>query len=180
MTGVVVSVAASSSHTFSKVVQTRIRLLAGLGVEGDAHCGELIKHRSRVAVDPTQPNLRQVHLLQDETLAELRQRGFDVQPGSLGENVVTRGVDLLLLPRETELSLGPDAVIRLTGVRSPCVQLDKLQHGLMAAVIDRDASGQLVRKSGVMAVVVVGGLVSPGDLIQVRLPEGSAVRLDRV
>lgn len=177
---VVVSVAASSGHTFSKTVQPRIRLIAGCGVEGDAHCGETVKHRSRVAVDPTQPNLRQVHLVQEEMLVELQSRGFDVRPGGIGENIVTRGVDLLSLPRDTELRLGPEAVIRLTGLRNPCAQLDAFQRGLMKAVLDRDAAGQLVRKSGVMAVVIAGGTVTPGDAIQIRLPAGPSVKLDRV
>jgi MOSC domain-containing protein YiiM len=176
----VVSVAASPSHTFSKQAGPTIRLLAGLGVEGDAHCGETVKHRSRVAVDPTQPNLRQVHLIQEEVLAELRALGFDVVPGSIGENVVTRGVDLLSLPRDTKLALGPTAVIRLTGLRNPCTQLDTFQRGLMAAVVDRNDAGQLVPKSGVMAVVVATGVVSAGDAIQIRLPEGARVRLERV
>jgi GNAT superfamily N-acetyltransferase len=177
---VVVSVSSSSGHTFSKAVQPHIRLIAGLGVEGDAHCGETIKHRSRVAVDPTQPNLRQVHLLQEDVLIDLRSRGFDVRPGSIGENIVTSGIDLLSLPRDTELALGAAAVVRLTGLRSPCAQLDAFQTGLMTAVLDRDEAGQLVRKSGVMAVVIAGGIVGPGDPIGIRLPAGPPVKLDRV
>jgi MOSC domain-containing protein YiiM len=180
MVPTVLSVAASSRHTFSKSVQSRIRLLAGRGVEGDAHCGETVKHRSRVAVDPTQPNLRQVHLVEHEVLAALGARGFGVTPGSMGENVVTEGIDLLTLPRDTELALGVDAVVRLTGLRNPCVQLDAFQPGLMDAVLDRDEAGQLVRKSGVMAVVICSGVVTPGDAIVVRLPAGVHVRLDRV
>jgi MOSC domain-containing protein YiiM len=176
----VVSVAASSSHSFSKIVRDRIRLLAGLGVEGDAHCGGTVQHRSRVAVDPTQPNLRQVHLVQDEVLTELQARGFNVSSGSIGENIVTKGVDLLSLPCDTELALGPDAVVRLTGLRNPCLQLDAFQQGLMRAVLDRDDGGQLVRKSGVMGIVVATGVVAPGDAIRIRLPDGTPVPLERV
>ena len=176
----VLSVSASAGHTFSKTVQPAIRLIAGRGVEGDAHCGETVKHRSRVAADPTQPNLRQVHLIGNEILVELRQRGFALTSGSIGENIVTEGVELASLPRDTELRIGQQAIIRLTGLRNPCVQLDTFQRGLMAAVLDRDAAGRLVRKAGVMATVVAGGWIRPGDPIQVSLPEGMPVSLERV
>jgi MOSC domain-containing protein YiiM len=161
-------------------VQPAIRLIAGQGVEGDAHCGVTVKHRSRVAVDPGQPNLRQVHLLQSELLDELRQRGFHVTCGSIGENVVTTGLDLVALPRDTELLLGSEAIVRITGLRNPCAQLDAFQPGLMAAVVDRDPSGRLIRRSGIMAIVVTGGVVSVGDPITVRLPPEPQVELERV
>lgn len=169
---VVTAVSSSAGHTFSKSNQSAVRLLAGLGVEGDAHAGVTVKHRSRVARDPSQPNLRQVHLIHCELHDELRAAGFTVGPGDLGENVTTRGLDLLALPTGTRLRLGDAAVVELTGLRNPCVQLDRFQQGLTAAVLDRDAEGELVRKAGVMAVVVAGGEVRPGDGIGVELPAG--------
>jgi MOSC domain-containing protein YiiM len=168
--GRVVSVNASAGHTLRKPGHERIRLLEGLGVEGDAHMGATVKHRSRVRRDPTPPNLRQVHLMHAELHDELRRRGFAVGPGEMGENLTTRGVDLLGLPAGARLRLGPAAVVEVTGLRHPCRQLDDLAEGLMAAVLDRDADGALVRKAGVMAVVVEGGEVRPGDAISVELP----------
>ncbi|RAY11449.1 MOSC domain-containing protein [Actinomadura craniellae] len=147
-----------------------IRLLAGLGVEGDAHLGATVKHRSRVARDPSQPNLRQVHLIHAELFEELRGAGFEVAPGQLGENVTTSGVDLLALPTGTLLHLGGTAVVEVTGLRNPCTQLDGFQQGLMSAVLDRDEDGAVVRKSGVMAVVRTGGEVHPGDPVTAELP----------
>ncbi|HEX9037931.1 MAG TPA: MOSC domain-containing protein [Ktedonobacterales bacterium] len=170
MTGTVVAVSLSPTHTFSKPNQPSITMLAGLGVEGDAHSGETVKHRSRVARDPSQPNLRQVHLIHRELHDELRGAGFSVSAGQMGENVTTRGVDLLGLPAGTRLRLGDVAVIEITGLRNPCVQLDGLQQGLMAACLDRDDEGALVRKAGVMAIVLTGGVVRPGDPIIVMLP----------
>ena len=172
MDGTVTAVSRSGAHTFSKASADRIRLVAGLGVEGDAHQGETVKHRSRVARDPTQPNLRQVHLIHAELHDELRAGGFRVAPGEMGENVTTRGVDLLALPTGTRLHLGDEAVVEVTGLRNPCAQLDRFQPGLMAAVLDRDEQGGLVRKAGVMAVVVSGGEVRPGDAIRVEAPPG--------
>ncbi len=165
----VVSVAASGVHGFSKQVQPAIRLLAGLGVADDAHQGVTVKHRSRVARDPTQPNLRQVHLVHAELFAELAAKGFAVGPGDVGENVLTEGIDLLGLPRGTRLRLG-EALVEVTGLRNPCKQLDEFQPGLMAATLDRDDAGGLVRKAGVMAVVLEGGTVRVGDPIGVELP----------
>jgi MOSC domain-containing protein YiiM len=167
---VVVAVHASRTHTFSKAPCLGIVLVAGLGVQGDAHCGAMVKHRSRVARDPSQPNLRQVHLIAEELLTELAGGGFDVAAGRIGENITTRGVEHLKLPAGTLLSLGESAVVELTGLRNPCVQLDRYQSGLMAALLDRDAQGNLVRKAGVMGIVTVGGAVYPGDPISVTLP----------
>jgi MOSC domain-containing protein YiiM len=166
----VAAVSSSGTHTFSKPNAVSIRLVAGLGVEGDAHLGETVKHRSRVARDPNQPNLRQVHLIHAELHDELRAAGFNVGPGDMGENVTTRGVDLLGLPAGTRLLLGHSAVVEVTGLRNPCAQLDGFQPGLMAAVLDRDEAGNLVRKAGVMAIVLTGGEVRPGDAIRVELP----------
>ena len=168
----VVAVCAHPDHRFSKTVQPRVRLLAGLGVEGDAHLGTTVQHRSRVAKDPTQPNLRQVHLLQAELFDELRARGYAVAPGDLGENICTRGVDLLALSTGTRLRIGADALVEITGLRNPCVQIDRFQPGLMAAVLDRDAHGQLVRKAGVMGIVLRGGEVRAADPIEVEPPAG--------
>jgi len=164
------SVNASPKHTLRKPGHLAIRLVEGHGVEGDAHAGATVKHRSRVRRDATKPNLRQVHLIHAELHDELAGRGFTVAAGEMGENVTTRGIDLLGLPTGTRLRLGDDAVVEVTGLRNPCVQLEKLQTGLMAAVLDRDAEGRLVRKAGVMAVVVAGGDVHPGDPIGVELP----------
>jgi MOSC domain-containing protein YiiM len=176
----VAAVHRSASHTFGKFAEDSITLLAGLGVAGDAHAGTTVKHRSRVRRDPTVPNLRQVHLLHAELFDELMAKGFAVWPGDLGENVTTRGIDLLALPAGSRLRLGPDAVVELTGLRNPCSQIDKFQQGLMAAVLDRDAQGGLVRKSGVMAVVLTGGEVHAGAAIRVELPQGEQRPLEPV
>ena len=168
----VVAVHRSGSHSFSKYAEEVLTLVQGLGVEGDAHSGPTVKHRSRVARDPSQPNLRQVHLLHAELFDELIAGGFAVFPGDLGENLTTRGIDLLAQPTGTRLHLGDGAVLELTGLRNPCSQLDKFQRGLTAAVLDRDAAGNLVRKAGVMAVVLEGGEVRPGDAIRVEPPSG--------
>ena len=168
--GKVVAVSRSKSHSFSKATEMSIRLLKGLGVEGDAHMGETVKHRSRVRVDPTQPNLRQVHLVHTELHDELKAAGFKVHPGDIGENITTSGIELLGLPTGAVLRIGATAVIRITGLRNPCKQLDGFQDGLTAAVLDRDAKGNLIRKAGIMAVVLEGGEVIPGDPIVVELP----------
>jgi len=166
----VVAVHASTVHGFSKFEEDRIVLVEGQGVEGDAHAGATVKHRSRVARKPQQPNLRQVHLLHAELFDELLPRGFPVFPGEMGENITTRGLDLLSLPAGTRLRLGAAAELMLTGLRNPCKQIDHFQPGLMAAVLDRDAEGRTVRKAGVMAVVTAGGSVAAGDAITVVLP----------
>src|SRR5437016_6504869 len=135
MTGIVTAVSRSPTHTMTKPNAASIRLVAGLGVEGDAHQGVTVKHRSRVARDPTVPNLRQVHLIHAELFDELSAAGFAVSAGLMGENVTTRGVDLLGLPTGARLHLGKKAVVEITGLRNPCRQLDKLQSGLMAATL---------------------------------------------
>jgi MOSC domain-containing protein YiiM len=166
----VVSVSFRRGHHFSKTPSLGIRLLAGLGVDGDAHMGETVRHRSRVRKDPTQPNLRQVHLIHTELFEELRDKGFDVKPGDLGENITTSDIDLLGLPTGTRLHIGASAVVEVTGLRNPCVQLDTFRKGLMAATLDKDAAGNLVRKAGVMSLVLAGGDVRPGDVINVERP----------
>jgi MOSC domain-containing protein YiiM len=166
----VVGVSSCPDHQFSKTPSLSIRLLGGLGVAGDAHKGETVKHRSRVRKDPTQPNLRQVHLIHAELFDELRAKGFVVQPGELGENITTAGVDLLALPTGTRLHLGASAVVEITGLRNPCLQIDNFQKNLMAATLDRDTEGNLVRKAGVMSIVIDGGDVRPGDTVRIEWP----------
>jgi MOSC domain-containing protein YiiM len=170
MQGVVTAVSRSATHTMSKPNEPVIRLVAGLGVDGDAHAGETVMHRSRVRRDPMQPNLRQVHLIHAELQDELVAAGFEVAPGQMGENVTTRGVDLLALPAGTRLRLGNSAVVEVTGLRNPCAQLDGIQPGMMAATLSRDEQGELVRKAGVMSVVAETGEVRPGDAVRIELP----------
>ena len=170
MPAVITSVNRSLAHSFSKPAEACIRLLAGLGVKGDAHSGTTVRHRSRVARNTAAPNLRQVHLLQAELLDELRSAGFAVSPGVVGENLTTRGLDLLALPQGTLLRLGESAVVSVTGLRNPCHQLDDYQAGLMQAVLARDARGKLIRKAGIMGIVVAGGEVRIGDPIAIELP----------
>jgi MOSC domain-containing protein YiiM len=178
---VVTSVSRNETYSFSKPPQDEIFLVAGLGVEGDVHAGVTVRHRSRVAADPTQPNLRQVHLIHAELHQELRAQGFEVAPGQLGENVTTEGLDLLALPRGTILRFGTDgAAVEITGLRSPCEQINTFRSGLLKRVIGRDADGRLVRKAGIMSVVLSGGPVRPGDPVAVELPEPPHVPLDRV
>jgi MOSC domain-containing protein YiiM len=175
-----VAVSRDSEHRFSKPVVDEIRLLEGLGVEGDAHLGVTVQHLSRVRADPTQPNLRQVHLIHAELADELRASGFTIAPGALGENVTTRGVDLLGLPRGTVLRIGPDAAIEVTGLRNPCNQINAFRPGLLKEVVHQAPDGTLVRKAGIMGIVLRGGPIKPGDAIVVELPDGPHVPLERV
>jgi MOSC domain-containing protein YiiM len=172
-TGYIVAVCLRRGHHFSKTPSLSIRLLAGLGVEGDGHMGSLVQHRYDRRRDPARPNLRQVHLIPCELFDELRAKGFTIQPGDLGENVTTSGIELAALPTGTRLHLGTHAVIELTGLREPCVLMDRFQQGLKAATEDRDAGGRAVYKAGVMAIVVSDGEVAPGDAIEVELPAGA-------
>ncbi|MEF9905226.1 MOSC domain-containing protein [Streptomyces sp. P9-A2] len=180
MRGTVTAVSSNGEYSFTKPNRDDITLLAGLGVEGDVHAGVTVKHRSRVAQDPTRPNLRQVHLIHEELFAEVGAEGFEVTPGDLGENITTRGIDLLGLPVGTLLRLGEDAVLEVTGLRNPCLQIDAFQDGLLKRVVGRDAAGNLVRKAGIMSIVKEGGTVRPGDAIGVELPSGPHRPLDRV
>jgi MOSC domain-containing protein YiiM len=170
MTAIVAAVSRSPTHSFTKPNAGGIRLVAGLGVEGDAHQGVTVKHRSRIAKFGDTPNLRQVHLIHAELFDELRAAGFAVSAGQMGENVTTRGVDLLGLPAGTRLRLGDAAVVEVTGLRNPCRQLDNFQPGLMSATLARDAAGDLIRKAGIMGIVLEGGEVREGDPIAVELP----------
>jgi MOSC domain-containing protein YiiM len=180
MSGIVIAVARSGSHTMAKPIQDSIEIVAGLGVQGDAHQGTTVKHRSRVKRDPNQPNLRQVHLIHSELHEELVVAGFDVAPGQMGENITTKGIDLLGLPQAARLKIGDSVVVEITGLRNPCAQLDDIQQGLMKATLDRDEEGKLVRKAGVMSIVLSGGTVRPGDPIVVDLPDGDHVPLEPV
>ena len=177
---VVLSVHRSAEYTFSKTAQESITLIAGLGVEGDVHLGARVQHRSRVAQDPTQPNLRQVHLVPAELFEEVGAGGFSVGPGDIGENITTRGIALRLLPVGSVLRIGEAALVAITGLRSPCVQIDNFQDGLLGAMLGRDESGALIRKAGVMGVVVLGGEVRPGDSIEVAFPPTPHRPLERV
>ena len=170
MTATIIAVSLRSGHHFSKTNALGIRLIEGLGVDGDAHAGVTVKHRSRVRRDPTQPNLRQVHLVHRELFDELREKGFAIAPGDIGENVTTSGIDLLGLPRGTRLKLGASAIVEVTGLRNPCIQLNHFREGLMDATLDKDAAGNLIRKAGIMSIVLAGGEVRPGDPIAVELP----------
>ena len=166
----VVSLATSGDHAFSKQAVERIKVIQGIGVEGDAHAGEKVQHLSRVKANPDQPNLRQVHLIHAELFGELREKGFAVGPSDLGENIATVGIALLELPRGTVLRIGPEVELEVTGLRNPCAQIEAFQKGLLAAVLDRGPDGELVRKAGVMSVVLSGGEIAVGDGIEVRLP----------
>jgi len=169
---VVVGLARDGEHRFSKRPVAELTLIEGQGVAGDAHCGERVQHRSRVARDPTQPNLRQVHLIQTELLEEMTAKGLPLSPGDMGENVTLRGLNLLSLPQGTVLHLGAEAVIRLTGLRNPCAQIEAFRPGLLAEMLPRDAEGRVTRRAGVMAVVLTGGVVRLADAVTVDLPEG--------
>jgi MOSC domain-containing protein YiiM len=166
----VVAVSLSSRHSFTKPVALEIRLLSGLGVEGDVHCGVTMQDSYNARKNSASPNLRQVHLIHEELHDDLRAAGFQVSPGVMGENITTRGVDLLGLPEGTRLHLGDSAVVELTGVRTPCRQLNDYQKGLMSAVVGRNADGSVLYKSGVMAIVLESGVVRPGDTIRAEFP----------
>jgi MOSC domain-containing protein YiiM len=167
-------VCSDGEHRFSKAPRESIMLLQGLGVEGDAHMGTTVQHLSRIKRDPTTPNLRQVHIMHAELHDELNAKGFNIHGGDMGENILTRGIDVLALRLNTELRFeGSGAVVRVTGLRNPCMQIDKFREGLRSACLDQDASGELVRKAGIMGVVVQGGTVRPGDVIRIHVPEGA-------
>ncbi|MGW2637305.1 MOSC domain-containing protein [Streptomyces sp. NPDC001348] len=180
MDAVVTAVSSNGEYSFSKPNRESITLLAGLGVDGDVHAGVTVKHRSRVAQDPTQPNLRQVHLIHEELFGEVGGAGFRVGPGELGENITTRGIDLLGLSVGTLLHVGDEAVVEVTGLRNPCLQIDNFQQGLLRQVVGRDADGSVVRKAGIMGIVREGGVVRPGDAIRVTVPDGPHRPLERV
>lgn len=179
MSARIVAVHRSVDYTFSKQAADVVALVAGIGVEGDVHAGALVKHRHRVAQDPEQPNLRQVHLIQRELFDEVAVAGFTVTPGDLGENITTVDIDLLALPTGTTLRLGDEALVAVTGLRNPCGQINGFQVGLLGQMLHR-VDGRTVRRGGVMAVVVQGGQVHPGDSIEVGLPPGHHTPLEPV
>ncbi|MFC8869402.1 MOSC domain-containing protein [Streptomyces sp. NPDC057148] len=180
MSGRVTAVSSNGEYSFTKPNRDSVRLLAGLGVEGDVHAGVTVKHRSRVAQDPTQPNLRQVHLIHEELFDEVGDEGFKVAAGELGENITTRGIDLLGLPVGTLLRVGDSAVLEVTGLRNPCLQIDNFQDGLLKQVVSRDEAGNIVRKAGIMSIVKESGVVRSGDDVAIELPSGPHRPLDRV
>jgi MOSC domain-containing protein YiiM len=172
MGGSVSAVSSNGVYSFTKPNRESITLLAGLGVEGDVHSGTTVKHRSRMRRDPTQPNLRQVHLIHEELFDEVRTAGYEVAAGQLGENVTTRGIDLLGLPTGTLLRLGDEAVVEVTGLRNPCPQIDGFDQGLLKQMVGRNEDGTTWRRAGIMSVVLTGGVVRPGDPVKVELPDG--------
>ncbi len=180
MIPVVLSVSASATHCFSKPVADQIILLAGLGVAGDAHAGVKVQHRYRVRKNPSAPNLCQVHLLHAELFDELRTQGLTISPGEMGENITTRGIDLLGLCVGARLYLGAAAMVEVTGLREPCSQMNGLQPGLMKACLARDGKGALIRKAGIMGIVVSGGTVRAGDPIRLELPPGTPRKMGPV
>ena len=168
--GTVVAVSRDDKHRFSKPVVPSITLLAGYGIEGDSHAGATTQHRYLIRTDPTRANLTQVHLVRTELFDELAAEGFTVSAGQLGENITTAGLDLLALPVGTRLHLGADAIVEVTGMRDPCSMIDKFQKGLKKALKHPDASGRVLRKAGIMGIVITTGTVSPGDDLRVELP----------
>lgn len=180
MSGHVIALHRSSTHHFSKQKETSLTLKQGLGIVGDAHMGATVKHRSRVAADPTQPNLRQVHLLHTEMIEDIGQKGLAFQPGDVGENITTHGIDLLSLPRHTRLHIGSQVILSVTGLRNPCSQLDNFLPGLTQAFLGKSADGTLIRKAGVMAIVLEGGEIFQGDEIRVEMPAQPHLVLERV
>lgn len=172
-TGTIAAVSRDDKHRFSKPVVAGIRLVAGHGVEGDSHAGATTQHRYLIRTDPARANLTQVHLLRSELLTELAAEGFEVSPGQLGENITTTGIDLPALPLGTRLHLGAEAVVEVTGMRDPCSMIDKFQSGLKSALKHPDAAGRIVRKAGIMGIVLVSGEVAPGDDLRVELPAGA-------
>ena len=176
----VLAVSRSITHSLAKRNEESITLIEGLGVEGDAHKGKKVKHRSRVAKNPNEPNLRQVHLIHNELLDELKDKGFNVSSGEMGENITTSDLDILNLPKETILSIGLSAKIKVTGLRNPCNQLNGIEKGLMSAVLDKDEQGNLIRKAGIMATVLKGGIITPGDKIQIEFPDEPHLKLKPV
>lgn len=175
----VLAVCSSTDHRFSKAASGEIEVVAGYGVRGDAHAGTSVQHLSRVKLDPTQPNLRQVHLIHGELFDELLEHGFDLFPGDLGENITTRGIDLLGLGRDTLLRIGDDVTLSVTGLRNPCHQIDDFALGLLKHVA-RKQGDQIIRKAGIMTVALHGGIIRPGDPIRIEPPEGPFIPLERV
>ena len=178
--GTVIAVASDQRHNFSKPLQDVIKLTAGIGVAGDAHAGVTVQHLSDKKKNPTAPNLRQVHLMHAELFDELAKQEIAVRAGQMGENIVTRGIDVLTLPQATRFLIGDEAIVEITGLRSPCKQLNTIHPGLLKAVVEKRPDGSVNKKSGVMAIVITGGIIRAGDAIKVVLPEGEHLPLECV
>jgi MOSC domain-containing protein YiiM len=176
----IIALSKSELHTFSKINCDKLLLLEGLGIDGDAHMGKTVKHRSRVKQDPNQPNLRQVHLIHSELFDEVAAKGYHVLPGQIGENITTRGIDLLSLPKGTILKIGSESLVEITGLRNPCSQLNTIKEGLMNAVLGKDDDGNLILKAGIMGIVIKGGEIHVNDSIEILLPQQPFVKLERV
>lgn len=176
----VLSVSLNPVHGFHKQIVEKINLDTGKGVVGDAHYGKKVKHRSRVRQNPDQPNLRQVHLIHAELFEELKEKGFNIKPGDMGENLTTRGISLLDLPKGTILEIGETVRLEVTGLRNPCNQLNDFRAGLMHALLDKGENGTLIRKAGIMSIVLTGGQIIPGDKISVVYPAKPYIHLDRI
>ena len=170
----VVAVNSKDTPGVGKIPRDAVTLIANHGIEGDYHAGPDVRHRSRAAKDPQQPNRRQVHLMHSELFDDLAPLGIKVTPGAMGENITTRGLALLDLAPGTKLRLGDTAVIEITGCRNPCNQLDAVDERLLAQVALKAGDGSIIRKAGIMAVVLAGGVVRPGDAISVEAPLGAA------
>jgi MOSC domain-containing protein YiiM len=176
----VIAVCSKETHGVRKLQRAAVKLVVNHGVEGDYHAGALVRHRSRVARDPQQPNLRQVHLMHAELFDELSAIGIDVAPGDMGENITTRGLPILDLTPGTRLHLGDSAIVEITGCRNPCAQLNDIDQRLLAQVAQKAADGSIIRKAGIMGIVIVGGVVRPGDAIRVEAPANTSARLEPV
>jgi len=178
--GKVHSLSSSAQHSFSKHTTHQVEVIKGIGIKGDAHAGVKVKHRSRVAKDPNQPNLRQIHLIHLELLKELVAKGYTVNPGDLGENITTEGISILNLPKDTILKIGENVAIQITGLRNPCHQIDKFQKGLLKEVVGKNDAGDIIRMAGIMAIVLEGGMIKVNDEILVELPALPHQKLERV
>ena len=177
MNAKVIAVSRKATHKFSKNNQLAIDLVAGFGVSGDAHYGQTVQHRYDKKKDPNRPNLRQVHLIQSELFDWVANKGYAIAPGDLGENITTRGIDLLALPLGTRLKLGESAIVELTGLRHPCKLINSLGQNLMDVMKDSTPKGEMRPKAGVMSVVIESGKIMPDDEVVVFLPNGPFVPL---
>jgi len=165
----VMSVNQAARHDVRKTPVAALHLRSGLGADGDAHYGATVQHRYDRRRDPSRLNLRQVHLIGAELLEELGRAGYRIAPGDLGENITTADIDLASLPAATRLHIGSSAVLELTGLREPCVLLDRIAPGLRLAACG-ERSGETILRHGAMAIVVAGGEVRAGDAIEISLP----------
>ncbi len=180
ISGSVIAVCSRDAHLFSKENREEIELIKNFGINGDAHAGMYVKHRSRVKKNPKQLNLRQVHLIPIELLNEMKQHRYDLHPGDLGENITTSGIDLINLPLNSQINIGEEVVLEVKGLRDPCKQIEAFKEGLLKKMITKDADGNLIRKTGIMTIVLGGGIVKPNDKIEVVLPKKPYHKLEVV